>query len=118
MPHNILIGKQGEELAAAFLKKQGYKIIERNFHKKHGDIDIVALDGDILVFIEVKTRRSNAFGLSVESITPWKVQTLIKSAQLYHILHPDLPESMRIDVVAIDYTKEIPKIELIKSITS
>lgn len=110
-------GKLGEDLACAFLQKQGYKIIERNFQKKHGDIDIVALDSNTLVFIEVKTRRSHTFGLPAESITPRKIQALIKSAQLYHMLHPNLPELMRIDVVAIDYTQKIPTIELIKNIT-
>ena len=117
MPNNQSTGKQGEDLAAIYLTKQGYKIIERNFQKKHGDIDIVALDGQTLVFIEVKTRRSKSFGPAIEAITPWKVRTLIQSAHLYKMLHQELPGAMRIDVVAIDYTEKSPKIELVKNIT-
>lgn len=117
--HNQDVGQRGEDEAVEFLKKQGYKILERNFKKPQGDIDIVALDGGTLVFIEVKTRRSHKYGLPIESITPWKIRELIQSAHLYKFLHPNLPESLRIDVVAIDYivnpTKA--KIELIKNIT-
>ena len=116
----IAVGKKGEDVAVAFLKKQGYKIIERNFKKKHGDIDIVALDGQTLVFIEVKTRHSKSFGPPLEAIPPWKVKGLVKSAQFYHMLHPDLPDLLRIDAIGIDYSESAtsPKIELVKNITS
>lgn len=116
--HNQSTGKLGEEIASSFLQKQGYKIIERNFQKKHGDIDIVALDGDTLVFVEVKTRKSKEFGGAAGAITPWKIKTLIRSAQLYKMLHPKLSEILRIDVVAIDYINGVPQVELIKNITS
>lgn len=115
---NQATGRKGEDLAAAFLTKQGYKIIERNFKKPQGDIDIVAIDGDTLVFIEVKTRYSKSYGLAVEAVTPWKIRALIKNAQLYKMLHPDYPDALRIDVVSVDYTKEPkPVIEVIKNIT-
>ena len=118
MRNNQRIGQQGEDEAVHYLKKQGYKIVERNFKKPQGDIDIIALDGDTLVFIEVKTRYSKAYGLPVEAVTPWKVRALVKNAQLYKMLHPSYPESLRIDVVAVDYTNGTkPKIELIKNIT-
>ncbi len=65
---NQNVGRQGEEEAVRFLHSQGYKIVERNFKKPQGDIDIVALDGDVLVFIEVKTRYSKAYGLAVEAV--------------------------------------------------
>lgn len=119
MPSNHLTGQQGEDQAVDFLKKLGYKIVERNFKKPQGDIDIVALDRGTLVFIEVKTRYSKAYGLPVEAITPWKVRSLMKNAQLYKMLHPNYPESLRIDVVSVDYSNGVePKIELIKNITS
>ena len=101
MPNQDL-GRQGETEAVNFLRKEGYKILEQNFKKPQGDIDIVALDGETLVFIEVKARRSHRFGLPVEAITPWKIKALVKSAHLYKMLHPKLPESLRIDVVCID----------------
>ena len=116
-PSNQTVGKEGEDLACNFLKKNGYRIIEQNFKKKHGDIDIVALDGDTLVFVEVKARRSKQYGPAAEAITPWKIKMLIQSAHLYKMFHPKLPESLRIDVVAIDYTEKMPRIELIKNIT-
>lgn len=114
---NLDVGKHGEDLACVFLAKQGYKIIERNFQKKHGDIDIVALDGDTLVFIEAKTRRSKAYGPPLEAIPPWRVKTLIKSAEYYKLLHPKLPNRLRIDAIGIDYSDGTPKIELVKNIT-
>lgn len=116
---NQNLGKLGENQAVNFLKKQGFKILEQNFKKKHGDIDIVALDGNTLVFIEVKTRYSKSFGAPVEAISPWKVQALVKSAYLYKLLHPDYPQDMRIDVVSVDYSnnRSTPEIELIKNIT-
>lgn len=115
---NQITGKQGEEEAVHFLKKLGYKIVERNFKKPQGDIDIVALEGDTLVFVEVKTRYSQKYGLPVEAVTPWKVRQLIRNAYLYKMLHPDYPKSLRIDVVSVDYTNGMkPMIELIKNIT-
>lgn len=115
---NQTVGQKGEDEAAHYLKKLGYKIVERNFKKPQGDIDIVALDADTLVFVEVKTRFSKAYGLPVDAVTPWKIRALIKNAQLYKMLHSELPESLRIDVVSVDYTQGVsPKIELIKNIT-
>jgi putative endonuclease len=120
-------GELGERLAVEYLKKQGFKIIDRNFRIRGGEIDIIAIDpsassgqdGDTLVFIEVKTRRSNEFGTPFEAITPWKMRALIKSAEFYKIKHPRLPDSMRIDAVGIVLTSnnEIASIELVKNIS-
>ena len=108
-------GVIGEELAVKSLKKNGYKILERNFHSRTGEIDIIALDSRTLVFVEVKTRWSKAFGNPSEAVTPWKLKSIIKTCQYYKLLHPKLPDAMRIDVVAIDITGPSPKIELIKN---
>jgi len=114
-----LAGMQGETLAAEFLKKKGYKIIERNFHARGGEIDIIALESNTLVFIEVKARTSSDFGSALEAITPWKLNSLIKTAQYYKIKNPKLPEAMRIDAVAItlDQDKKVKTIELVKNIS-
>lgn len=96
------MGRQGEELAVNFLKKQGYQILERNFKKRYGEIDIIALDKDTLVFIEVKTRFSEEYGSPEESVTPWKLKQIAKTGQFYKLLHPELPDSLRIDVIAVD----------------
>lgn len=113
------IGKKGEDLAVTYLKGHGYKIIEQNFQKRYGEIDIVAKDGNTLVFIEVKTRSSSQFGSPLEAITPWKMKALTRSAYFYKNLHPDLPESLRIDVVSVLLSPSgvVEKIELVKNIT-
>jgi len=112
-------GKHGEDIACAYLKKQGYKIIDRNFRIRGGEIDIVALDKDTLVFIEVKTRRSNEFGTPLEAIGYWKLKALSKTAEFYRVTHPHLPENMRIDAVAIILTNDatVASIELVKNIS-
>lgn len=112
-------GKRGEELAAFYLQSQGYQILERNFRKRYGEIDIIAQEKNTLVFVEVKTRWSKKFGLPEEAVTPWKLKSVIKTAQYYKMLHPELPEAMRIDVVAVDFCARgrEERIRLIKNVT-
>lgn len=93
--------KLGEDLACDYLARKGYKIIERNFRKKYQEIDIIAISDSTLVFVEVKTRRSDSFGSPFESITPWKLKHLVRLAQYYKQLHPHLPGYMRIDAIGI-----------------
>ena len=115
--------KLGEDKACEYLKKLGFKIIERNFRKGYGEIDIVAIeetkkDGKILVFVEVKTRTSSQFGSPLEAITYWKLKSLIKMAKFYKMTHRNLPESLRIDAVAVILNgQEVEDIELRKNIT-
>lgn len=113
------LGLLGEDLAIKFLKKNGYKILERNFRSKLGEVDIVAQDKDTLVFVEVKTRWSEKFGLPEEAITPWKIKSIIKTGQYFKLLHPELPDSLRIDVVVIelDGKGELKRIEILKNVT-
>lgn len=114
------LGFLGEQIASKYLEKLGYKIIERNFHCRIGEIDIVALDQDILVFVEVKARWGEEFGLPEEAITPWKIRKIIKTADYYKLLHPQSPDSLRIDAVAIDLSPsgDLKEIRYFKSITS
>ncbi|MDP2638450.1 MAG: YraN family protein [Candidatus Levybacteria bacterium] len=93
--------KLGEDKACEYLKTLGFKILERNYRKTYGEIDIIALDNDVLSFIEVKTRTSNQFGTPLEAITYWKLKSLIKTAQYYKMTKPNLPESLRIDAVSV-----------------
>lgn len=118
------IASLGEDKACEFLRKHGYKIIERNFRKGYGEIDIVAIhpstgSGQALVFIEVKTRTSNNFGSPLEAITYWKLKTLIKTAQYYKMTHPKLPDSLRIDAVSVilSHGEKVESIEHIKNIS-
>src|SRR3989304_3418392 len=96
---NLPLGRYGEELATKYLQKQGYKIIERNFQKRYGEIDIIARDSETLIFVEVKTRIGDKYGPPEEAITSWKLKALVRSVQFYKMLHPELPESLRIDAV-------------------
>ena len=110
--------KLGEDKACEYLQKLGFKILERNYRKTYGEIDIIAIDKDVLTFIEVKTRTSNQFGSPLEAITYWKLKSLIKTAEFYKMTHRNLPESLRIDAVSVILNgTEVSKIELIKNIT-
>ena len=110
-------GDYGESLACEFLKKQGYKIIDRNFRIRGGEIDIVAKDSKgQLVFVEVKTRYSHDFGHPAESVTPWKIKFLIRASQFYLLKKKLINNSYRIDVITVDFTNQ-EKVEHIQNIT-
>lgn len=111
------LGRYGEGLAVDYLKTQGYKILERNFKARHVEIDIVAQDKDILVFVEVKTRFSDQYGTPEEAVTRWKLRNLKKGAQYYKLFHPELPEALRIDVVAIELNldRSVKRLNFIKN---
>lgn len=100
MKHNRRIGAWGEEIAAEHVTQNGYEIIERNFRTPYGEIDIVAKQGDITIFVEVKTRTSNKMGLSEESITPRKQEHMIACAEHYATEHGI--DHWQIDVIAIE----------------
>jgi putative endonuclease len=111
------LGKLGESVAASLIKSQGYKILERNFQTRFGEVDIVALDGDTLVFVEVKTRWSKDFGLPEEAVTPRKLKYIERVAALFRAKNQQLPPGERIDVVAIEVgsDKKIIRKELIRN---
>ena len=113
-------GNYGESLAVNFLKKRGYKILERNYRIRGGEIDIVARDGEFLVFVEVKARWSHEYGLPSESITYYKVKALLKTAAFYCVKINWGDKPYRIDMVSVDFanSKDNPEIELIQNITS
>ncbi len=95
-------GILGEKLAAELLADKGYLIVETNFRCREGEIDIVARDGDCLVFVEVRAKRSRRFGTPEESITVRKKERIRLAAARYREQHDDLPELWRIDVVAVE----------------
>ena len=96
-----LLGNRGERLAARYLRRQGFKILSHQYSNRLGEIDLIALDSDCLVFVEVKTRRSRAAGDPVEAITLGKQKQLTKLALTYLKRHNLLEKSARFDVVAI-----------------
>ncbi len=100
--HNKELGRKGEEAAVRFLVRRGYDIVERNWTCIAGEADIIALDGDTVVFVEVKTRTSAANGLPGEAVTKEKRARYEKIACLY-LEHSDITDvSVRFDVVAIN----------------
>lgn len=110
----------GEDIASKFLKKKGYKILEKNFRKTYGEIDIVAVKDDFLVFVEVKTRKTTLFGGAIEAISSYKIRKLLKTAQFYKSISKNLPDSLRMDAILIDLdsfgkVREIKHIEDISS---
>lgn len=116
---NTKRGSQGEDLACQYLRKLGYKILQRNFRIRGGEIDIICKDKDYLVFVEVKARYSHEYGLPSESITPWKIKALSKTALFYIQKIKWGDRGYRIDFVSVDFADSgKPEIELIKDITS
>jgi putative endonuclease len=99
------VGRLGESLAAEYLTQRGYTIQTRNARTPYGELDLVAtqptIAGNVTVFIEVKTRRSNQYGLPEASITPQKQAHLLAAAQAYLQAQSGLDDDWRIDVIAI-----------------
>jgi len=111
----LSLGKQGEEFAAGFLKKQGYKIKETNYRSPLGEIDIIAIDRDTLVFIEVKTRKSIEFGSPFEAVNGRKKRQIAKTAQ-YYLLEKKISNTpLRFDVVSVSGSEEKMGAELIRN---
>jgi len=114
--HHIELGKRGEDEACNYLKKQGYKIMERDFRCRFGQIDIIAEDESTLCFIEVKSRSSHSFGHPEEAITKAKRSRIKKISEYYMLLHKINNRDCRYDVVAIIELKNGKrKINLIKN---
>jgi putative endonuclease len=113
-------GILGEKIASQFLKRRGYCIIEANYRCPEGEIDLIARHKDYLVFVEVRTRRSLAFGTPEESITAAKKERLRNAAAYYQQTHGGLPQQCRIDVVAIELNSRgrPSRLELIENAVS
>ncbi len=95
------IGKFGENEAVEYLKQKGYKILERNFSCKRGEIDIIALDKSEIVFIEIKARMSLKYGLPSEAVTKRKLEHIYKTAEYFLYVRNLEGQNARIDVIEI-----------------
>ena len=95
------VGKFGEDEAVKYLEQKGYKILDRNFSCKRGEIDIIALDKDEIVFIEIKARISLKYGLPSEAVTKNKLKHINKTAEYYLYTRNLLNENTRIDVIEV-----------------
>lgn len=116
---NIRLGQEGEALAVSFLVQNGLKVLERNYRCRLGEIDIIAVDDDTLVFIEVKARKNFLFGLPEEAITMAKQTKLIKVANYY--IKKESKRGLnnlnkRIDIIAVHKgDKKQPSVRWIKN---
>lgn len=99
---NKRLGNKGEDIAASYLSRHGYRVIDRNFKARYGELDIICIKDNTLIFVEVKSRIGREFGLPEESVTPRKLREVVKTAEYYVLLHPGLPKLLRIDVIAIE----------------
>ena len=98
------LGRTGERLAADALMNKGYRILERNFRCRYGEIDLVAEDEHDLIFVEVKARRGTSYGLPEDALTFFKRRKLLELASYYLDLHTCADRSWRIDVVAVQFS--------------
>lgn len=115
MDDKIQKAREGEEIACTYLSEQGYRIIERNYRVGHGEIDIIADDHGMFVFIEVKTRLSQSYGPPEYSITPGKQKQLRRVAQGYFYQNEIVEMPCRFDVVTIEFQNRTPRINHIQN---
>ena len=110
------LGRAGEEAAIAYLERDGYQILHKNFRNRYGEIDLIAKDGDTLCFIEVKTRRTDSYGSPFESVTRAKQRKIVYVAMSYLTACGSLEVNARFDVVAVTVGDEDgPQVEVIKN---
>lgn len=110
---SAVLGIRGERRAARYLRRRGYRILARNFRAAGAEIDLVALDGETLVFVEVKTRRSEAAGSPLAAVDARKQARLRRAAEVY-AARAGTQRPVRFDVVAIRARRLVPRVELVK----
>jgi putative endonuclease len=103
-------GQAGEDLACAYLLRKGLRIVERNFRCRSGEIDVIARDGETLVFVEVKERAGASHGGAIEAVTRAKRARVVRAARLYAAQHALSEAAVRFDVIAIDLAPEGPQV--------
>lgn len=111
-----IFGDSAEGLAAKFLQKKGLRILGRQYRTKLGEIDLIAKDGDEIVFVEVKARKSAAFGYPEESVTPAKLRKIANTAEMYMREKNFTGRPYRVDVIAIEFHFDPPRITHIEAV--
>jgi len=109
-----IIGKSKEKLACQYLEEKGFKLIEKNYYCRRGEIDLIMRDQDSLVFVEVRYRKNANFGSALESVNTKKQKCLIFSAEHY-LQQTHTPLAARFDVVAISGSDTNPVIDWVKN---
>lgn len=108
--NNRATGDLGEDIAVRYLTKRGYELVERNYRTRHGELDLIARRGDTLVIVEVKLRRSTAYGDPLEAVTPRKQQAIRMMTEEYLSEKDPSFQDLRFDVVGILLRGKRPEI--------
>ena len=111
---NQEIGKLGEDIAVNYLKQKGYKILDRNFECRQGELDIIAIDKNEIVFIEVKTRTSNRYGTPSEAVNKIKQKHMLQTIKYYLYIRNLSDKFVRIDVIEVYIKDNVYKVNHIK----
>jgi len=109
------LGNRAEKLAYQFLKKQGLKLVQKNYHCRFGEIDIIMLDSDYLVFVEVRHRKSKQFGGALESVDDRKQRKLRHSAEHYLKRYKKTDSPCRFDILCVNGDLNKPQIDWIRN---
>ncbi len=109
------LGKEGERIAERYLRKKGYRLVERNYRSPAGELDLIVLDRRVIVFVEVKTRTQERFGAPLESVHPLKQRKMIQAALFFLSQHRLHDRDARFDVVGISFEDGEPAIEHIEN---
>jgi putative endonuclease len=110
-----VLGREGERVAEQFLKKKGFKLVERNYRCAAGELDLIVLDKRVVVFVEVKTRTGHGFGSPLEAVAYHKQQKMIQAAQ-YFLSEKGLHQrDARFDVVGVSWPGREPVVEHIEN---
>jgi putative endonuclease len=110
-----LLGQEGERLAERYLKKKGYRLVERNYRCPAGELDLIALDRHVIVFVEVKTRTDDRFGGPLDSVHWRKQQRMIRAAQFFLSQKSLHQREARFDVVGVSFVDQKPVVEHIQN---
>jgi putative endonuclease len=110
-----ILGVEGERIAEGYLKKKGFTLLERNYRCPVGELDLIALDRRVIVFVEVKTRSDDRFGVPLESVHRRKQQKMIKAALFFLAQRRFQDRETRFDVVGITFEDRKPKVEHIQN---
>ena len=102
---HLLLGQQGEEMAAKMYQEKGFEIVQRNFRSGKAEIDLIVKKGNLMIFVEVKTRTSVAFGMPEEDVTSRKAKLIVNAAEQYTYDH-NWQSNVRFDIVAIIITRD------------
>ena len=111
----LLLGKQGERVAEQYLKKKGYKVVERNYRCAAGELDLIVLDRRVVVFVEVKTRTGHDFGTPLEAVEFRKQRKMIQAAQFFLTAKRLHQRDARFDVVGVSWPSGEPIVEHIEN---